>query len=200
LIDTGRALAERDLYRSLGKRNSGYPVDQMNIGPSRLANVQEAQRADLERSYGIDIGVFWSSLQKIAAGDEKFATILENSKARLDFAVALAAVSAIFTLGWLLFYGLIASSWTMYLIVAGVAVVATIVTRQLVLLNYQSFAETVRTTVELFRFDLLKSMHVPLPGDSDAEKQTWTWLAQSLQVGNRIKVTYAPAEVPPTHA
>jgi hypothetical protein len=200
LVITGRALAERDLYRSIGARNSKYPVDQMNIGPSLLANVQEAQRADLQRSYGIDIGVFWSSLQKIAAGDEKFAAILENSKARLDFSVALAALSAIFTLCWLFFYGLIASSWTVYLIVAGAAIVATIITRQLVLLNYQSFAETVRTTVELFRFELLKSMHVPLPLDSDAEKQTWIWLAQSLQVGNHIKVTYAPPEVPPAHA
>jgi hypothetical protein len=200
LIVTGCALAERDLYRRIAARNSRYPVDQMNIGPSLLANVQEAQRADLQRSYGIDIGVFWSSLQKIASGDEKFAAILENSKARLDFSVALAAVSAIFMLCWLLFYGLIASSWTVYLIVAGVAIVATIITRQLVLLNYQSFAETVRTTVELFRFELLKSMHVPLPLDSDAEKQTWIWLAQSLQVGNHIKVTYAPPEVPPAHA
>lgn len=199
LITTGCALAERDLYRRIGERKSRYPLDQMNIGPSRLANVQEAQRADLVQSYGIDIGVFWSSLQKIAAGDEKFAAILENSKSRLDFSVALAAVTAIFTLCWLLFYGFIASSWTLYLIVAGVAVVATIITRQLVLLNYQSFAETVRTTVELFRFELLKSMHVPLPPDSEAEKQTWSWLAQSLQVGNRNKVTYAP-EVPPAHA
>jgi hypothetical protein len=199
LIATGCALAERDLYRRIGKRNSSYPLDQMSIGPSRLANVQAAQRADLVLSYGIDIGVFWSSLQKIAAGDDKFAAILENSKARLDFSVALAAVSAIFTLCWLLFYGFVASSWSVYLIVAGAAVLATIVTRQLVLLNYQSFAETVRTTVELFRFDLLKSMHLPLPQDSDAEKQTWNWLAQSLQVGNRTKVTYAQ-EVPPAHA
>jgi hypothetical protein len=135
--------------------------------------------------------MFWSTLRKIAAGGEKFAAILENSKARLDFPVALAAVSALFTLCWLLFYGLISSSRTVYLIVAGVAIVATMITRQLLLLNYQSFAETVRTTLELFRFELLKSMHVPLPLDSDAEKQIWIWRAQSLQVGGS-RPTFRP--------
>jgi hypothetical protein len=67
------------------------------------------------------------------------------------------------------------------------------------LLNYQSFAETVRTTVELFRFDLLKSMHVVLPQDSAAEEVTWTALAERLQIGNKTKLTYAP-EVPANHA
>jgi hypothetical protein len=105
---------------------------------------------------GLDIGVSWSSLQKIAAGNEKFAAIVENSKAQLDFSVALAAVSALLTLCWCLFHGRIASSWTVYLIVTGVALVATMIKRQFVLLNYQSFAETVRTTMEFFRFELLK--------------------------------------------
>jgi hypothetical protein len=57
----------------------------------------------------------------------------------------------------------------------------------------------VRTTVELYGFGLLKSMHMALRPDSDAEKQTWSWLVQSLQVGGRVKVTYAP-EGPPAHA
>jgi hypothetical protein len=199
LIGTGCALAERDLFRKIAERNSSYPTDQMSIGPSRLANVQEAQRDALVQSYGVDIAVFWSSLQKIATTDDKFAAILENSKTRLDFSVALAAVAATFTLGWLLVYGFFGSSWFIYLIGAISAVFATVIARQLVLLNYQSFGETVRTTVELFRFELLKSMHIPLPQDSDAEKQTWTWLAERLQVGNQNRVTYAQ-EVPASHA
>lgn len=191
LLRTGCALAERDLYRRVEERKSYYPADQMTIGPTRLANVQAAQRADLMQSYGMDIGVFWSSLQKIAAADEKFASILENAKMRLDFSVALAAVSAIFLLAWLLLYGLIGSSWIIFFTGAIAAAIVAIVARQLVELTYQSFAETVRTTVELFRFDLLKAMHIPLPPDSDAEKETWKWLAQSVQVGNQVKVTYA---------
>jgi hypothetical protein len=191
LLRTGCALAERDLYRRVEERKSCYPADQMSIGPSRLANVQAAQRADLMQSYGIDIGVFWSSLQKIAAADEKFAAILENAKTRLDFSVALAAVSAIFLLAWLLLYGLIGSSWIIFFTGAIAAAIVAVVTRQLVVLTYQSFAETVRTTVELFRFDLLKAMHISLPLDSDAEKETWKWLAQSVQVGNQVKVIYA---------
>jgi hypothetical protein len=199
LVPAGLGMAERELFRRIAKRNSNYPKDQMSIGPSRLANIQEAQRDNLAQSYGIDIAVFWSSLQKIATGDDKFAAILDNSKTRLDFSVALAAVAATFTLGWILLYGLWGSSTIIYVCVSIGAALATVVARQLVLLNYQSFAETVRTTVELFRFELLKSMHISLPLDSAIEKQTWTWLAERLQIGNRIQLPYAQ-EAPINHA
>lgn len=199
LIPVGLGKAERELFRRVAQRTSNYPKDQMSIGPSRLANVQEAQRDYLAQSYGIDVAVFWSSLQKIATADEKFAALLDNSKTRLDFSVALAAVAAIFTLGWISVYGILGSSSLIYATVSIGAAFVTVVARQLVLLNYQSFAETVRTTVELFRFDLLKSMHIVLPENSSAEQQTWTALAERLQIGNQNPLTYA-REVPADHA
>lgn len=199
LIPAGLGMAERELFRRVAQRTSNYPKDQMSIGPSRLANVQEAQRDYLAQSYGVDVAVFWSSLQKIATADEKFAALLDNSKTRLDFSVALAAIAAIFTLGWISIYGLLGSSTLLYTAVSLAAAFVTVVARQLVLLNYQSFAETVRTTVELFRFDLLKSMHIVLPQDSAAEGVIWTALAERLQIGNKTKLTYAP-EVPASHA
>ena len=172
LIPAGLGMAERELFRRIAERTSHYPKDQMSIGPSRLANVQEAQRDYLVQSYGVDVTVFWSSLQKIATGDDKFAALLDNSKTRLDFSVALAAVAAIFTAGWITLYGLLGSSPIIYAAVSISAAFVTIVARQLVLLNYESFAETVRTTVELFRFDLLRSMHIVLPQNTVAEEQT----------------------------
>jgi hypothetical protein len=53
--------------------------------------------------------------------------------------------------------------------------------------------------VELFRFELLKSMHILLPQNSATEQQTWTSLAERLQIGSQTQMTYQQ-EVPANHA
>ena len=183
-------MAQREMNRKIPDRNFLFPASEMSIGPTRLANMQEAQRDYLSRSYGIDVTLFWANLQNYAAANEKFAALLENAKTRLDFSVALTAVSGIFTLGWLVCYGTRGGSWVVYILFSILALLVSTVAYRLVSINYQSFAETVRAAVELFRFDLLKGMHLPLPADSAAEQAIWTGLAERLAIGTDTPLTY----------
>ena len=199
LVPRGRGLAERAWSRKLSLRTFSFPEFQMSIRPTRLGNVQEAQRDYIARSYGIDVTIFWPSLQKVATADERFADLLENAKTRLDFSVAITAAAALFTLGWIALYSVTGSSVLLYSEVAIAAAAIALIFRQVVLINYVSFSETVRTAVELFRFDLLNAMHVKLPTDSAEEQATWNSVAQRLQFGTNRVVQYAPG-APSNHA
>jgi hypothetical protein len=197
-LPRGRDMAQRELYRVIPERQS-FPASEMSIGPTRLINLQEAQRDFISRTYGIDATLFWADLLKVASDNQSFAATLENAKTRLDFSIALTAVATTFTLGWIIMCGIFGTSSLAYVVVVVFGALATIVARQLVLINSQTFAETVRTTVELFRFDLLKAMHLPMPENSDREREIWMGLAQRVAIGIQNTVTYQH-EAPQGHA
>jgi hypothetical protein len=56
--------------------------------------------------------------------------------------------------------------------------------------NYRAFAEAVRSAVDLYRFDLLVVLHLPLPPDSAVEKHVWTDLMQRTVGETQAILTY----------
>jgi hypothetical protein len=190
IIPAGKVRAQRAFFRKLLDRSLSYPSQEISLGPTRLANIQEAQRDYVMASYGIDLSVFWSDLQKIASDDEKFAGTLEQTKLRLDFAVAMTAVSAIFTLGWIILHFFTGNDVTVYVVVAATALAATLLCHRLVFINYSAFAETSRTAVELYRFKLMKALHLELPKTTDDEQKTWFDLADRLEARVGVTVKY----------
>jgi hypothetical protein len=187
IIPAGKVRAQRAFFRKLLDRSLSYPSQEMSLGPTRLANIQEAQRDYIMASYGIDVSMFWSDLQKIASDDDKFAGTLEQIKLRLDFAVAMTAVTSIFTLGWIVLHFFTGNDLGAYVLVTVLALATTLLCHRLVFINYSAFAETSRTAVELYRFKLMQALHLPLPNTTDEEQRTWSDLADRLQA--RIGVT-----------
>jgi hypothetical protein len=59
-----------------------------------------------------------------------------------------------------------------------------------VFINYAAFAETVRTTTELFRFELLKALNLAPAANDSEEKQLWLDLARRLQTCAAIPIVY----------
>ncbi len=108
--------------------------------------------------------------------DEKFYATLIDAKTQLDFLVSLFWLTAVFTIIWLvvLLYG--RTSWLAFVLVgvigAGLAYLWYAIAKQ----NYLAFADILRTSIDLFRFDLLKELHVRLPSSSDHERKTWEQL------------------------
>ena len=190
VLPAGLDRAERELYRRVTDRIFQYPAQPRNVGPTKLANIQEAQRDYITSNYGIDVSLFWADLQKVASADEKFAPTLDNAKTRLDFSVAMTAVAAIFTIGWIALNIWFGSRPLVYTLVAMLGLFAILVCQRLVFINYVAFAETVRTSVELFRFQLLKALHLPLPANNNAEQQIWLDLGRKLETGAAITITY----------
>jgi hypothetical protein len=197
MLPAGADRAERELYRRLTDRTFRYPAKPKNVGPTKLANIQEAQRDYIASNYGIDVSLFWADLQKVAAADEKFAPALENAKTRLDFSVAMTAIAAIFTIYWIILNIWFGSEPLVYTLVAALGLFAILVCQRLVFINYVAFAETVRTAVELFRFQLLQALHLRLPANDREEQQIWLDLARRLETGAQIDIPYEHAHLHP---
>jgi hypothetical protein len=195
LLDLGEQSAGRAYFRQLHDRTYRYPERIMNIGPTALANFQEAQRDYLSRSYGIDIGLFWADIQSVAAVDEKFASVIENAKTRYDFSVAMTAMSALFTILWIALHialgaGLFGPDLAVFLAVAVVGFATTFIFHRLVLISYRAFGDTIRSAVELYRFKLMKQLHLKLPASDTEEQIIWRGLAQSLETGVTAPISY----------
>ena len=69
------------------------------------------------------------------------------------------------------------------LAVAGAALVA--VWYNIAVQNYLAFADTLRTSIDLFRFDLLSALHCHLPANSEDECRTWARLNQLIGYGQK---------------
>ena len=192
-IPVAKERSERAFLRVLGDRILLFPSEERSVGPTRLANLEEARRDYLAAVYGIDVAAFWGDLQTVVAADEAFAGTLEQAKLRLDFSVAMTAAAFLFTTGWIVLHLFAGSDVWTYSLVALTAVGVTAMFRELVRISYSGFADTIRTAVELYRFKLLEALHIELPANSTAEQAVWRDLA--TRVG-----TAAPVPIPYHHA
>ena len=146
------------------------------VGPTRLANQTEVQREYGLRRYGLDIELYWLRLQKVARGDERYFPILEDAKTQLDFSVTTVALLTLMTAAWVPLSLVYAATPLLFLLLGVVGPLSIWLFSHVVNQNYRAFAEAVRSAVDLYRFDLLTALHLPLPTDSDAEKRVWSEL------------------------
>ena len=56
--------------------------------------------------------------------------------------------------------------------------------------SYVNFADLLRTSVDLFRFSLLKSLDLPLPQTISEEKRLWLSLGNAMGYVQEIPITY----------
>lgn len=165
--------AYTELNSELGIR---FPKNVARVGPTRLANQAEVQREYGLRRYGLDIELYWLRLQKIARGDDRFFPLLEDAKTQLDFSVTTVALLTLLTVVWGLLSLLYASTASLFLVLAVLGPLSIWLFSHVVNQSYRAFSEAVRSAVDLYRFDLLRALHLPLPPDSAKEKLLWAGL------------------------
>ena len=56
------------------------------------------------------------------------------------------------------------------------------------------YAEALETAVDLHRFDVLRALHLPLPGDPEEERRVNRYLSRVLEEGRRSELPYEHAE------
>jgi hypothetical protein len=173
--------AEARYARLRGEKALRFPEATSTMGATSMGNMSEIHRFYGEVRYGMDIDLFWPGLHKIIQKDEDFFPILQEAKTRLEFSVAMTLVLAALTLGWstvLLFRG---TSTLVFLVTFGAGVPVTWVFYWMSVRSYRAFAELLRSAVDLFRFDLLQVLHVPLPANSDEETRLWKDLTRQAR-------------------
>ena len=190
LADIARARAEDDRNRALSARRIRFPTDLAAVGPTRLANAAGLYRDAALARYRLDPEVFWLHLQRAASADDQFRPILEEARLKLEVSVAMAMACALVS-SWTLVLALAGHSLPV-LLLTGVAFPAgAILFYHASVTNLRVYGQAVTATVDLFRFEVLKALRVPLPDDSEAERRLWEALTLSNQLLDEHRLAYA---------
>jgi hypothetical protein len=157
-----------------------FPPD--NLAPTAIGNVARSVSAYARQRYGIDLDFMWTRLQKVMQSDAHFQTLME-AQMRVDFLVAtfwLLVVSLVF---WFFYQLLAGTSPSVFLLLAIGGPVVLLALYRLCLENYRAFADVLRSAVDLFRFDLLRELHLPLPADGEQEMRLWLMINRQMAYG-----------------
>lgn len=193
LLAYAASRAECELNRSLGEKLARFPATPGLIEPTDLANSALANVDQMYQRYGMNVELFWPLLERFGRGDEKMNAWLEESKLRLDFSVAMTTVCGAYVLAALPVLLVGRAEWWVFLCVAALGPIGARTLYRMCVRNAHGLYATMRAAAELYRFDLLKALHCPLPADSDRERELWTKLTRLGELGEGTIVYQHPA-------
>ena len=153
------------------------------IAATAFGNVGESMQHYAFSRYRINLAVFWSRLQPLVQQHKEFYAGLQDAKVQLDFMVVCVFLSAFSTAVWLVVLPIWASvGW----LLLAVVVLGPLLSRLFYLAateNYVAFGELVRSSVDLYRFDLLDALHVARPRSLRDERVLWDALRRVSAAG-----------------
>jgi hypothetical protein len=159
--------------------------------PTRMGNVAAALESYAQTRYRMNLDTVWNRMQPLLQGDEKFYGQLVESKSQLDFLVVSCWLSMLTGAAWLVAMPWLRFSWPFFLVVGLLPPLLARAFYQLAVENYLVFADVVKSSVDLFRFQLLQSLRVPLPSGVRQERALWASL-QDLQTYGKegLEISY----------
>jgi hypothetical protein len=150
------------------------------LAPTLFGNIGRTMRSYALTRYGIDLDLFWTrllrSIQNGSGGTDKFYQNVQDAKTQVDFLVAMTYICALTAIGWIA--GLLYDDRHPWLFL-GVAAGGPAVIYTFYLLacqSYRVFADSVRTSVDMYRFQLLSDLKVAMPAGSREEQALWETL------------------------
>jgi len=160
------------------------------VRPTGFGNIAATIRSYAASRYSMNLEAFWMRLQPILQQKELSFEDLQQSKARLDFMVTMFWLWAITVLFWLVLIAVSGHGLILFLGIAVAGPVVLVLWYGLALTNYVAFAQTVRSSIDLNRFDLLRALHMPLPAGLEEERAVWDALNQLTQHGESPPLVY----------
>lgn len=178
LIEYAGEKIEADYIRLYNEREFNFSRD--TVAPTRMGNIAESVRSYAYSRYRMNLVFFWTRLQKILQEKAEFYKTLQDAKTQLDFTVALFWLTSISTASWLFVLPLVSATWLPLIAVWALGPLLMRIWYLVALQNYRSFADLLRSSLDLFRFDLLKELKVALPDDAEAERVLWDKLNRRI--------------------
>ena len=162
------------------------------LAPTAMGNIGRAMSTYTLIRYQLDLDVFWTRLQNSLQKDGKdYYSVLQDSKVQVDCSVTLFWLSLGFTIFWtpalLWWFG---STVREFLTVGIAGTVLVVGSYLLACQSYRVFADVMRSSVDLFRFQVLQALHIPLPLSSEAERDLWYRLGGATGFGNEEEFEY----------
>lgn len=165
------------------------------VAPTTLGNVAESiQYYGLTR-YRLNLSTFWSRFQPILLAKQDFYGMVQDSKAQLDFFIASAWLSAATTLLWVILLPIYSDSVVAFLLVALLGPLVARTCYVSAVESYVTFGDTVRTAIDLYRFELLDALHLPRPNGLRDERVLWDALQRIASFGQEwVDLSYRQSD------
>jgi hypothetical protein len=167
-----------------------FNFSRFTVASTQMGNIAESVRGYTLSRYSMNLDFFWTRFQKVLQGDAAFYQTLQDAKTQLDFAVSMFWLTVATWVIWGAALPFLSHTWLPFLFtwVAGPVLIR--MWYLLAVQNYRSFADLLRSAVDLFRLALLTEFKIPLPADIAAEKEIWDSLNRKFCYGENIFFTY----------
>ncbi len=199
--EDAQGLAKARYSQALADLQSRYPVTgrSAEVQATTLGNLIAASWAYAYTRFGVSSTFMWSRLRGCLS--EPYARAVEDDRAAYEFCVSMVVLSSLYAPVWACILvwrwpplwplalqpppwtpALRLPVWQVLLPLAGVA--AAVLFYLAALEAARSFGSNLRSCFDLFRFDLLKALHVELPKNIHREREHWRSLNQIFVYGD----------------
>lgn len=184
---------ERDAIAS--EYDASFPPTLSKILPTRFGNILRSSEAYPGTRYGIDAVPMWPRMTHVIPNS--FMEKVDQSNNQCSFLLNCCLLSMFFfficlsTAGNQYFLQQALNNNVVFLISLGCgSLILSLLFYQASLINVSQYGNMIRSTYDLFRFDLLKQLHLPLPKDTNEESDTWKKLSELFTIGEKNSPLY----------
>lgn len=141
------------------------------IMPTRIGNILKAAEMYPYLRYGMDSACLWPRLYQVMP--LHITATIENVRGSIEFMIEITSLSTTFAIvsGICLLY--IGASWWLFLISFWGGMLVAWFAYQGAIGHALSYAEQIKVAFDLYRFDLLKALHLPEPTTRKEERSLW---------------------------
>jgi hypothetical protein len=183
-----------DAWRAREVRNFGlrsHRFGSFRIEPTIMGNIAQSMLSYGPSRYGLNAEAFWSRMQPTIQANKDFYASIQDAKTQLDFLIACCWLTTGTTGFWVVRATFGPPSILFLLLMAGLGPMAARMFYLLACESYVTFAELVRTSIDLYRFALLKSLHMRLPSGIREERAIWNALQGVAAFGQQyVNISY----------
>lgn len=154
-----------------------FPPGKSYVMPTRLGNILRASEFYPIKRYQLDAIVAWPRLQSLLP--KEFAEGLRDAKANLDLLLVVTTLAGIFALGWEIGLGVYSERWDLFLL-ASLGWLLTLLGYAGALQAARSYGELIKAAFDLYRSELLKSLHLKPPENYADERRLWGEVSELL--------------------
>jgi hypothetical protein len=174
LVETAKAREGHNHIRL--QTESYFSFGTQDLSPTKMGNIANTIQSYAIDRYNMNLAVFWSRLQNSVAGDKDFSSKLESVRTKLEFLIGCSGLTAIWGALWGALFLVFGYEWIAFVCAAAGGPLIAYIWYRVATEHYKAYADVLRSSVDLFRFGLLKDLHLSLPADVDAEKTLWDQL------------------------
>jgi hypothetical protein len=162
------------------------------IAPTAFGNIAESMQSYAFTRYRMNLTTFWSRLQPVLQKKSDSYGVLQDVKLQLDFLVACIWLASLTTLLWLIVLPVSNHVGWLVFLVAVVGPLTTWLFYRAAVESYVGFGEVVRTSVDLYRLELLDALHIRRPSGLREERVVWQALQGVVSYGQEwVDVSYS---------